>query len=111
MRQSEAAEIAGVKRSVYIDIECGTTRHIPMNMAEKLAEFYEVPVGDFMDEFDQFLLDGQANRIRAYREKTHMGRKTFSRFSGIPLSSLRDWENERKTISRKSWEKYFKGRA
>lgn len=107
----EAAEIAGVTRSVYMDIECGTTRHIPLSMMERLSDFYGVPMTDFMDEFNQFLYDGQANRIRAYRESLGLEKKLFAREMGIPIRSLQGWESGRKLISLKCWEQHFKGRA
>lgn len=111
LTQVQAANIAGVTKSVYADIESGITQYIPMTMMEKLADYYARPVTDFMDEFRRFLVDGQAQRIVTYRERMNMGRKAFSRYTGVPLSSLREWENGRKVISRKCWERYFKGRA
>ena len=80
-------------------------------MAKKLSDLYGLPERDFMDEFGQFLYDGQSQRIRAYRARLGMGRKPFCRYTGIPLTNIRIWESEQKVISRKSWEKYFKGRA
>lgn len=110
MMQAEVAAIAGVSRASYIDIECGITQHISAPIMEKLANFYGVPITDFMDEFNRFLYDGQANRIRAYRKSMGLGKKPFARATGIPIRCLLEWESERKQISQKSWEKYFKGR-
>ena len=100
-----------MSRSVYIDIECGITRHLPGCLILNLSQFYGVPVSDFLDEYNRFLFDGQAQRIREYRKKLGMGRKPFCRYTGIPLSSLRGWEDEKKEVSFKCWEMYFKGRA
>lgn len=111
LMQREVAEIAGVGRAVYNEIERGGTRQIPQKMILNLSKFYGVPVSDFMDEFNNFLFDGQAERIKAYRKKLGMGRKPFCRATGIPLSSLRGWEDGTKRISMKSWERYFKGKA
>lgn len=111
LTQAQVAVIAGVTKGVYEDIESGVTQHVPATMMEKLASYYVRPVSDFMDEFSQFLLDGQARRISAYRQSLSMGRKAFSEYTGVPLSSLREWENGRKAISYKCWERYFKGRA
>lgn len=111
LTQKEAAEIAGVSRTVYNTIECGVTTQMPDGMAEKLAAYYKVPVTDFLDEFNRFLYDGQARRIQDYRKKLGLGRKPFCRETGIPLSSLRYWEDGKKEISLKCWEMYFKGRA
>lgn len=109
--QSEVAEMLGISRAVYIDLECGVTQHLPDGVAEKLSQLYNLPVTDFLDEFNRFLYDGQAQRIRAYRESLGLGRKPFARYTGIPLSSLRGWEDGKKVISIKCWERYFKGRA
>lgn len=97
--------------SVYKAIEEGFTQHIQREMVERLAQFYEVPVRDFLDEFNCFLYDGQANRIRAYRESFGMGKKPFARKMGIPVRCLQEWESDRKVISIKCWERHFKGRA
>ena len=102
LMQREAAQIAGVSRSVYIEIGC---------LILNLSQFYGVPVSDFLDEYNQFLFDGQAQRVRAYRKKLGMGRKPFCRSTGIPLSSLRGWEDGKREVSFKCWEMYFKGRA
>ncbi len=109
--QSEVAEIAGVSRAVYMDAESGSAQQIPLTMVEKLATFYGVLITDFLDEYNRFLYDGQAVRIRAYREATGMRRKPFAREMGIPIRSLQDWESGAKTLSRKSWERYFKEKA
>ncbi len=111
LMQREAAQIAGVSRSVYIDIEAGITRRLPGCLILNLSQFYGVPVSDFLDEYNRFLFDGQAQRIREYRKKLGMGRKPFCRHTGIPLSSLRGWEDGKKEVSFKCWEIYFKGRA
>lgn len=111
LMQREAALIAGVSRSVYIEIEYGITRRLPGCLILNLSQLYGVPISDFLDEYNQFLYDGQAKRIRAYRKRLGMGRKPFCRFTGIPLSSLRGWEDGKKAVSFKCWEMYFKGRA
>jgi len=97
--------------SVYRAIEEGFTHHIDAEKAERLARFYNLPITDFLDAFNRFLYDGQANRIRAYQEASGLGKKPFARKMGIPIRCLQEWESGRKVISMKSWERYFKGRA
>lgn len=109
LMQTEVAQRIGMSDSAYKAIEAGVTQHIPKEMAEKLAQFYQLPVTDFLDEFNRFLYDGQAIRIRAYRETLGLGKKTFARKMGISIRSLREWESGKKVISRKCWERYFKG--
>lgn len=91
-----------------MNIEEGITRQIPQQMRERLAQFYGVPAMDFIDEFTQFIEDGQAVRIRAIRTQTGLTRRAYAEQMGIPVRSLEVWENEKKAISYKSWEKYFK---
>ena len=109
--QVEVAEKVGMTHSVYKAIEEAFTQHIDPENVERLAQFYGVPVTDFLDEFNRFLYDGQANRIRAYRESLGLGKKPFARKMAIPIRSLQGWESGKKVISIKCWERYFKGRA
>jgi len=109
--QTEVAEIIGISESIYKALEKGITQHLPRDVAERLAQLYRLPVTDFIDEYNLFLCDGQAQRIRAYRAKLGMKRKPFARALGIPIRSLQAWESETKVISRKCWERYFKGKA
>ena len=109
--QVEAARIAGVTRGVYIDIECGITQRVPIEMADRLADYYGKSREDFLDAFNRFLLDGQAKRIRTCRAQTGLSRREYAKRMGIPIRSLEVWENEKKVISFKCWEKYFNGKA
>ena len=105
--QVEVADKVGMTHSVYKAIEEGFTQHIEPEKVDRLAQFYDVPVTDFLDSYNQFLYDGQADRIRAYREPLGLGKKPFAKMMGIPIRCLQEWEAERKQVSRNSWEKYF----
>ena len=111
LMQVEVADKVGMTHSVYKAIEEGFTQHIEPEKVDRLAQFYGVPVTDFLDEFNHFLYDGQAVRIRAYRESFGMGKKPFARKMGIPVRCLQEWESGRKVIGIKCWERHFKGRA
>ena len=111
LMQMEVAQALGVSRGIYHSIECGVTQQIPKEMVDALSKLYGVPASDFVDEFNQFLHDGPADRIRAYRLRLGMGRQEFSYFTGASLCSIRGWETGKIKISYKCWERYFKGRA
>lgn len=111
LMQKEVAQIAGISRSTYINLETGNLNGFNKSAADKLAQLFQIPVYDLLDDYNRFLCDGQACRIRAYRESMGMGKKTFARKMGIPIRCLQAWENGVKTVSLKSWEKYFKDRA
>lgn len=105
--QAEVAERVGLTYNAYKNLEAGTMQHISRDTAQRLAELYDIPVTDLLDAYNQFLYDGQANRIRTYRESLGLGKKPFARQMGIPIRSLQAWESGAKTLSRQSWEKYF----
>ena len=111
LMQTEVAERIGMSNYTYKTIEEGTAQHFDKEMRDALARFFGVPAADFTDEFNQFLEDGQGGRIRAWRSRTGLSRQAFADRYGIPFRSLEVWEIEKKAISYKSWEKYFKGRA
>ena len=111
MLQTEVADQVGITRNVYKAIEEGFKQCIEPEKVDRLAQFYGVPVTDFLDEFNRFLYDGQANRIRAYRESLGLGKKPFAKKMGISIRSLQEWESGRKIISINCWERHFKGRA
>ncbi len=105
--QSEVAERVGLTYNAYKNLEAGTMQHISRDTAQRLAELYNIPVADLLDAYNQFLYDGQAARIRTYRESLGLRKKPFARKMGIPIRSLQAWESGSKTLSRQSWEKYF----
>jgi len=111
LTQDAVAEQVGMSPGAYRALEAGDTQSIPLGTLKRLADCHGVPMEDLLDEFHQFLYDGQAYRIRAYRVSLGLGKKSFARACGIPIRSLQAWESGRKVISRKSWERHFKGRA
>lgn len=111
LMQSEVAAFAGMSESMYRYLEKGQAQYVPAQVADRLAQLYQVPVSDFLDEFSRFLYDGQADRIRRYRERLGMEKRQFAEEMGIPIRSLQEWEKETKTISLKCWERHFKGKA
>ena len=98
-----------MSHSIYKAIEEGVTQQIQPEIVDRLAQFYGVPEADFMDDYNRFLLGGQARFNRECRERQGMGQKAFAKFTGITLSSLREWESGKKTVSRKAWDQYLKG--
>ena len=107
LRQKDAAKIAGVDRAVYADLETGVRKQMPVGGAENLAQFYGVPMADFLDVFNRFLLRDPAALLRKYRTETGMTRKAFARKFGTSVRNLEMWEKGRRTVSYKSWERYF----
>ena len=69
-----------------------------------------IPVYDLLDDYNRFIAVGQGKLIREHRESLNLGKRPYARTLGVDTNMIRLWESERKQISLKSWEKYFKDR-
>ena len=107
LMQKEVAEIAGVSRSVYIDLETGAAKQMPVQAADKLAQFYDVPVTELLDDYSRFLLNDPPAQLRQRRMESGMTRGAFAQQLGTSLSNLERWETGKCTISYKCWERFF----
>lgn len=110
LMQKEVAQIVGIPRSTYINLETGKFNGFDKTTADKLSKLYNIPVDDLLDDYNRFLSCGQGKLIREYRESLNLAKRPFARHIGVDTNMLRLWENEQKQVSHKSWEKYFKNR-
>lgn len=108
LMQKEVAELIGITRGHYIDFEVGYVDHYPKEIVDKLAELYQVPVDDLLDDYNHFLYKGQGKLIQEYRESLGLKKKPFARLMGIEPNLLRAWEADQKRMNINSWNKYFK---
>ena len=108
LRQRDAADYAGIDRSTYIHYEEAGRDFYPKEHMEKLAELFEVPLEDLLDDYNLFLLRGQGNQIKAIRMKLGLTQKQYADKLGVSLGNLKHWEQNRKQIFKSTWEKYFK---
>ena len=107
LMQKEVAQVAGVSRGVYTDLETGAAKQMPAYAADKLAEFYGVPTIDLLDDYSLFLLNDPPAQLRQRRMESGMTREAFAQQLGTSLSNLERWETGKCTISYKSWERCF----
>ena len=52
LMQKEVADLIGITRGHYIDFEVGYVDHYPKEIVDKLAELYQVPVDDLLDDYN-----------------------------------------------------------
>ena len=110
LMQKEVAEIAGVSRGVYIELETGVAKQMPTEAADKLAGFYGVPTTDLLDDYSAFLQSDPASMLLHHRTRLGLTREAFAQQLGTSVSNLKMWETGQRTISYKSWERCFVGR-
>ena len=75
---------------------------------EKLAELFEVPLEDLLDDYNLFLLRGQREQIKAMRQRLGLTQKAYAAQLGVPLQKFKRWEQGNVQIFKSTWEKYFK---
>ena len=104
------ADMVGISRATYIDFETGAIEYYEREVVDKLAVLFQIHPLDLLDDYNRFIYQGQGKQIREYRQLLGIGKKPLARLIGATPNCIRAWESEEKRISRKSWEKYFKGR-
>lgn len=108
LRQRDAADYAGIDRSTYIHYEEAGRDFYPKEHMEKLAELFEVPLEDLLDDYNLFLLRGQGAQIKAIRQRLGLTQKAYATQLGVPLQKFKRWEQGSVQIFKSTWEKYFK---
>jgi len=107
LTQKELAKQLEVTRTVYMNMETGAVAQYPLDVVDKLSKLYDVPITDFLDDYNLFLYRGQGQQLRAFRDKLGLSRKEYAEQIGIALSTLALWENECKVMSKTLWKRHF----
>ena len=78
LMQREVAELIGISRNEYIDLETGSVDYYDREIVDKLAALFKIPSDDLLDDYNRFLYMGQGNVIKAYRERFGLGKKALA---------------------------------
>ena len=108
LTREQVSRGTGIPFGVYRDLELGKACYISGEHTAALAAFFGKPEADFSNAYSRFLDAGQGKQLRALREAQGLTRKAFAEKYGIAPVSLENWETERKVMSCRSWEKYFR---
>ena len=108
LRQRDVAAYVGMDRSTYVHYEEYGKDFYPMEHMEKIAQLFEVSVETLLDDYNLFLRKGQGEQIKAIRLKLGLTQKAYAEKLGVSLGNLKQWEQNRKQISKSTWERYFR---
>ena len=108
LRQRDVADYAGIDRSTYVHYEEYGKGLYPPEHMEKIAQLFEVPLEDLLDDYNLFLLRGQGAQIKAIRQQLGLTQKAYAAQLGVPLQKFKRWEQGNVQIFKSTWEKYFK---
>ena len=101
--QRDVADYAGIDRGTYVHYEDATRDFYPLDKIKKLAELFEAPLEDLLDEYNLFLYRGQGQQIKAMRKAQGTRQQEFADLLGVPLSRLKAWEQEKVRMFKGSW--------
>ena len=88
--QREVADHLGIDRTTYIHYEENERDYYPIQHMEKLADLYDVPVTELLDEYNLFLYGNQGRKIRTQRTSLGMIREQYAKALG-ELIRLGGW--------------------
>lgn len=105
MMQSEVADAVGVSMDYYRSLEAGQFRRsFSLELADKLAALYGIPVEGLLDDYTLFLHRGGGELLRRYRESKGWNRRQLADHAKVGCTSIRTWENGQKAISHKCFD-------
>ena len=106
--QREVANLVGIDRSTYLHYEGGETEYFPLEIMEKIAALYDIPVTDLLDEYNTFLYRDQGKQIKERRKALRMTQREYADYLGVSFGSLQNWEQNNVRMFKRTWERYFK---
>ena len=106
--QREIAELIGIDRSTYIKYEESDHDYYSIEHMTKLAELYEVPITDLLDEYNLFLYNNQGKQIRKKRMQLGLSREEYAKNIGVSIHVLKRWELNKIRIHKSTWNRYFR---
>ncbi len=107
LRQEDVAKLIGIDRGTYIHYEDPAKQIYPPDHLQKLADLYGIPLTMLADEYYVFLNNSPTEYIRHRRDELGISQFAYSKYLGIPLHYVKNWERGSVRVSRASWEKYF----
>lgn len=103
--QSEVAKVMGVDRTTYSRYEENVLEAYPLDKLTKAAEFFEIDVTSLLDDYNLFLYRGQGQQIKRLRKSLNLTQSKFAKYIGVPLGTLKKWEQNKVNIQKKTFEK------
>ena len=79
--------------------------YYPIESMEKIAQLFEIPLEELLDEYNLFLYHGQGQQLRAMRAARNMTQSEYAQRLGVPLGNLKEWEKKQIRIVKSTWQR------
>lgn len=109
--QRDVADYAGIELSTYTGYEEYGRDYYPIEHMIRIAELFEVPVDELLDDYNCFLNDDPGMQIKLTRERLELTQKQYAEQLGVSLDKLKNWELGRVRVSKRTWERCFRSSA
>lgn len=96
-----------VDRTTYSRYEGNILKAYPLDKLSKAAKLFKIDVTELLDNYNLFLYRGQGEQIKRLRESLKLTQSEFAKHIGVPLGTLKKWEQNRVFIPKNIF-KYFK---
>ena len=70
---------------------------------QEIAELFDVPVTDLLEEVNVFLYKGKKRHVKEIRRRRQMTQVEYARRLGVPFGTLQGWEQDRVQICKQTW--------
>lgn len=101
--QEEVSAYIGLDRGTYANYETPSRTSYPIDKLQKLAQLYQVPVTELMDEYNLFLFHGQGQQLSNLRKHLGFTQKKFALLLGVSRNTFFRWEHDQKTMQKNTW--------
>ena len=106
LHQKDLADYVGFTRSTMVYYERPEREYYEIDILKKFAEILEVELEDLLDEYNLFLYQGQAVRLKSFRKENNLTQKQLAKLLGADLTKIKGWEQNRVRMSKATYNKF-----
>ena len=106
LHQKDLADYVGFTRPAMVYYESTERDYYEIDILKKFSEILEVELEDLLDDYNMFLYQGQAARLKEFRKENHLTQKQLAKFLGVDVTKIKGWEQSRVRMSKASYNKF-----